>query len=164
MSNGRIGKDDNPSYKDFIDRLKYVAKNTGNKTDRALAEMLYGNYPNLNHKEFAICRTIADTLWDLEGHALYLEVQERAKHNLSMLFEDANEIEAVIKGLIQNGIVRLETTYTWYGGGERWDLWPEKVLRLGDDVESQVYQIISKEFESAMEEAFAPVDSEIKEG
>ena len=32
-----------------------------------------------------------------------------------MLFEDANEIEAVIKGLIQNVIVRLETTFSWYG-------------------------------------------------
>ena len=33
----------------------------------------------------------------------------------TVLFEDANEIEAVIKGLIQNGIVRLEATFSWYG-------------------------------------------------
>ena len=53
----------------------------------ALAELLYGNYPNLNHKEFAICRTIADTLRGLEGDALYLEVQQRAKHNLAVLLK-----------------------------------------------------------------------------
>jgi hypothetical protein len=82
MNNDREHKDNKDnisSHKDFEDRLRYIGKNVGNKTDRALAELLYGNYPNLNHKEFAICRTIADTLWDLEGHADYLEVQERAK-------------------------------------------------------------------------------------
>ena len=155
MSNDRVNKDINPSHKDFEDRLKYVANNVGNKTDRALAEMLYGNYPNLNHKEFAICRTIADTLWDLEGHALYLEVQERAKHNLSMLFEDANEIEAVIKGLNRNGIVKFETIYTWYGGRDRWCPRPDKVLRLRNDIELEIHEIISKAFTVAMNEAFA---------
>ena len=30
-------------------------------------------------------------------------------------FWNANEIEAVIKGLIQNVIVRLEATFSWYG-------------------------------------------------
>jgi hypothetical protein len=155
VSNDRVNKDINPSHKDFEDRLKYVANNVGNKTDRALAEMLYGNYPNLNHKEFAICRTIADTLWDLEGHALYLEVQERAKHNLSMLFEDANEIEAVIKGLNRNGIVKFETIYTWYGGRDRWCPRPDKVLRLRNDIELEIHEIISKAFTAAMNEAFA---------
>jgi hypothetical protein len=108
-------------------------------------ELLHRYYPNLNHREFAICRTIADTLWDLEGHADYLEVRERAKLNLAALFEDVNEIEAVIERLVQNRIVRLETIYTWYGGQERWDLRPDKVLRLRADIEREIFKITGGE-------------------
>jgi hypothetical protein len=154
LNNNREHKDNNSSHKDFENRLRYIGKNVGNKSDRALAELLYGNYPNLNHKEFAICRTIADTLWDLEGHATYLEVQERAKLNLASLSEDVNEIQVVIKRLIQNKIVRLKTIYTWYGGRERWNLRPDKVLRLRDDIEHEIYEIIGKEFDAAVREAF----------
>jgi hypothetical protein len=53
---------------------------------------------------------------------------------------------------------------TWYGSGERWDLGPEKVLRLRDDIELEACEIIWKEFAAAMKEAFAPIDSESKEG
>jgi hypothetical protein len=154
MNDDRERNDNNFSHKDFEDRLRYVGKNVGNKSDRALAELLYGNYPNLNHKEFAICRTIADTLWDFEGHTTYLEVLERAKHNLAALFEDADEIEAVINRLIQNKIVKLQTIYTWYGRREGWDLRPDKVLKLREDIEQEIYEIIGKEFEAAVRESF----------
>jgi hypothetical protein len=111
----------------------------------SVEELLYRNYPNLNPKEFAICSTIADTLWDLEGHVTYLEVQERAKHSLAALFEDVNEIEAVIERLILNKIVRLETIYTWNGERERCELRPDKVLRLRDDIERKIFRIIGGE-------------------
>ncbi len=102
MNNDREHKDNNnSSHKDIEDRLRYLSG-----SDPALAELLYSNYPDLNHKEFAICRTIADTSWDLEGHADYLEEQERAKHKFAALFEDVNEIE-VVKRLAQNGIIIL---------------------------------------------------------
>jgi hypothetical protein len=138
MNNDREHKDNNnSSHKDIEDRLRYIPNSTGYEPSPDIAELLYRNYPDLNHKEFAICRTIADTLWDLEGHADYLEVQERAKHKFAALFEDVNEIEVVIKRLAQNGIVRHETVYTWYGCRDRGDLRPDKVLRLRDDIERE---------------------------
>jgi hypothetical protein len=73
---------------------------------------------------------------------------------LAALFEDVNEIQVIIKRLIQNKIVRLETIYTWYGRGERWDLRPDKVLILRDDIEHEIYEIIGKEFDAAVKEAF----------
>jgi hypothetical protein len=135
MNKDREHKDNNSSHKDIEDRLRCVSD-----PDWALAGLLHGNYLNLNHKEFAICRTIADTLWDLDGHTLCLEVQERAKHNFAALFEDVNEIKVVIKRLAQNGIVRLETVYTWYECRDRGDLRPDKVLRLRDDIECKIYE------------------------
>jgi hypothetical protein len=147
MNKDREHTDNNSSHKDIEDRLRYLSE-----SDPALAELLYGNYPNLNHKEFAICRTIADTLWDLDGHALYLEVQERAKRKFAALFKDVNEIEVVIKRLAQNGIVRLETIYTWYGSRDKWSLQPDKVVRLRDDIEREIYEIIWEEFDAAMKE------------
>ena len=153
MNNDREHKENNSSHRDFEDRLRYIGKKVWSRTDRAFAELLYGNYPNLNHKEFAICRTIVDTLWELEGHAFYLEVQQRVSHKFAALFEDVNEIEVVIKRLAQNGIVRLETIYTWFGSSEKWSLRPDSVLRLRDDIEREIYEIIWEEFDAAMKEA-----------
>jgi hypothetical protein len=153
MNNDREHKENNSSHNDFEDRLRYVGKKVWSRTDRAFAELLYGNYPNLNHKEFAICRTIVDTLWELEGHAHYLEVQQRASHNFAALFEDVNEIEVVIKRLAQNRIVRLETICTWCGSRDKRSLRPDKVLRLRDDIECEMYEIIWEEFDAAMKEA-----------
>jgi predicted transcriptional regulator len=153
MNNDREHKENNSSHKDLEDRLRYVGKKVWSRTDRAFAELLYGNYPNLNHKEFAICRTIVDTLWELEGHAFYLEVQERASHNFAALFEDVTEIEIVIKRLAKNGIVKLETIYTRYGSRDKWSLHADKGLRLRDDIEHEIYEIIWEEFDAAMKEA-----------
>jgi hypothetical protein len=113
----------------------YTAKNIGVKVNRSLAELMYDNYPDLNHKEFVICRTVADTLWDLGGPAPYIEVQARVEE----LFEDVEEIEVVLKGLIQKGIVRLQTIDTQYGGEK--GLRSEKVLRLRDDIETEAIKI-----------------------
>jgi hypothetical protein len=66
MNNDREHKDNNSSHKDFEDKIRYVANSTGYEPSWAIAELLYRNHPTLNHKEFAICSTIADTLWDLE--------------------------------------------------------------------------------------------------
>ena len=110
----------------------------------------------LNHKEFAICRIIADTLWDLEGDALYIEVNARAEAQLSELFENIQEIEGVIKDLVEKGIVKNQTRYFWFGGNSRWVLKSVKVLNLRKDIEAAVFEIISTEFENALKEALAP--------
>ena len=149
--------EDYSAHKGFVNRLKYIGENTGAKTVRSLAELLYGHYPDLNYKEFAICRTIADTLWDLEGPALLVEVQARAEFSLRELFEDTGQINDVIKCLAKKGIVRLETIYAWYGTGKEQILRPERVLKLGDNIEKQIHEIISKEFDSITKEAFAPL-------
>ena len=40
--------EDYSAHKGFVNRLKYIGENTGAKTDRSLAELLYGHYPDLN--------------------------------------------------------------------------------------------------------------------
>jgi hypothetical protein len=85
------------------------------KIDKSLIELLYGHHPDLNHKEFAICRIIADALWDLSGDAIYVEVVARAQNQLSQLFENTEEIEDVIKVLIRKGIVKCKTHSFLFG-------------------------------------------------
>lgn len=141
---------------DFEERLKLAAKNAGNKMDKSISELLYGHHPDLNHKEFAICTIIADTLWDLEGDVLYIEVNARAEAQLSELFENIQEIGGVIKDLVEKGIVKNQTRYFWFGGNSRWVLKSVKVLNLRKDIEAAVFEIISTEFENALKEALAP--------
>jgi hypothetical protein len=141
----------NDNYtRDFEARFKYVGQNVGDRTDRILAEFLYGHYPDITSKEFTLCKTIADTLWD-QGDALYIEILARVKSNTGSPFESPEDIEDTIKVLIEKGIVRSQTKFIRYGDRKSS---PEKVLKLRDDIEEEVYQIIWKEFNSFMNQAF----------
>jgi hypothetical protein len=136
--------------REFEARLKYVGKNVTDRTDRILAEFLCGHYLDIASKEFTICKTIADTLWD-QVEAPYIEILERVKSNTGNPFESPEDIEETIKVLIEKGIVRSQTKFIRYGDRKSS---PEKVLRLRDDIEAEVFQIIWKEFNSFINQAF----------
>jgi hypothetical protein len=151
MENNSRYKDNYP--RDFEARLKYVGNNVADRTDRILAEFLRGHYPYITSKEFTICKTIADTLWG-QGDALYIEILARVKSNTGSPFESPEDIEDIIKVLIEKGIVRSQTRLTQYGYGKKWRSRPEKVLELRDDIEAEVFQIIWNEFNSFINHAF----------
>jgi hypothetical protein len=139
--------------REFEARLKYVGKNVADRTDRILAEFLHGHYPDITYKEFTICKTMADTLWD-QGYAPYVEILARVKSNDGNPFESPEDTEETIKVLIEKGVVKSQTELIRYGYGKRWNFRPEKVLKLRDDIEAEVFQIIWKEFNSFMNQAF----------
>jgi hypothetical protein len=139
----RLPEDHEHARNTLEDRLGPAFGEIGPKIDQSLAELLFGYYPHLNQKEFIICRTVADTSWDLSGRILYDEVLTRVEDNLLGAFEDMREIEPILKGLIHNGILKLKTIYTWYGSREKWSLRPYKILKLRNDIESEVHDIIS---------------------
>jgi hypothetical protein len=107
----------------------------------------------ITSKEFTICKTIADTLWD-QGDALYIEILARIKSNDGNPFESPEDIEDTIKVLIEKRIVRSQTEFIHYGDGKKRKFRPEKVLKLRDKIEAEVHQILSKEFNSSMNQAF----------
>jgi hypothetical protein len=144
----------NDNYtREFEARLKYVGKNVADRTDGILAELLRGHYPDITSKEFTICKTIADTLWDL-GDAPCVEVLARVKCNNGNTFESPEDIEDTIKVLIEKGMVRSQTKFIRYGDGKKWKFRPEKVIKLRDDIEAEVFQIFWREFNSFINQAF----------
>jgi hypothetical protein len=150
-NNSRYNDDNYP--RDFEVRLKYVGKNVGDRTDRILAEFLRGHYPCITSKEYTICKTIADTIWDL-GDAPYIEILARVKSKVGNPFETLEDIEDTIKVLIKKGMVRSQTKLIQYGYGKKWRSRPEKGLELRDDIEAEVFQIIWNEFNSFINQAF----------
>jgi hypothetical protein len=78
----------------------------------------------------------------------------RVKSNIGNAFESPKDIEDTIKVLIEKGLVRSQTKFIRYGDGKKWKSRPEKVLKLRDEIEEEVFQIISKEFNSSMNQAF----------
>jgi hypothetical protein len=152
MENNSRRNDDNYP-RDFEARLKYVGMGVADRTDRVLAEFLHGHYPDITSKEFTICKTIADILWD-QGDALYIEILARVKNNLGNPFESPEDIEDTIKVLIGKEIVRSQTKFIRFGDGKKWKSRPEKFLKLREEIEEEIYQIIWKEFNSSMNQAF----------
>ena len=49
----------------FEDRLKDSAGDYESKTDKSIQKLLYGHYPNLTEKQFAICEMIVSAIWDI---------------------------------------------------------------------------------------------------
>jgi hypothetical protein len=148
MENNSRYNDNYP--RDFEARLKYVGKNVADRTDRILAEFLRGHYPDITSKEFTICKTIADTLWDL-GDAPYIEILARVKNKAGNPFESQKDIEDTIKALIEKGIVISQIKFIRYGDRKSS---PEKVLKLRDEIEAEISLIIWNEFNSFINQAF----------
>jgi hypothetical protein len=138
---------------DFESRLKYIAERVSIRIDRILVEFLRGHYPCITSKEFAICKKIASTLWDL-GDTPYIEILARVKDDVYNPFENAEDIENTIRILTEKGIVRSQTKLIQFGCRRDRKLRHEKVLELRDDIEAEAYQIISKEFDSIVTQAF----------
>jgi hypothetical protein len=146
-----ISRDNDDIYtREFEARLKYVGKNVADRTDRILAEFLGGHYPCITSKEFIICKTIADTIWD-HGEAPYVEILTRVKNNVGNPFESPKEIEDAVNVLIEKGLIKSQTKFIRYGDRK---FSPEKVLKLRDEIEAEVYQIICNEFNSFISQAF----------
>jgi hypothetical protein len=151
MENNSRYNDNYP--RDFEARIKYVGKNVTDRTDRILAEFLCGHYLDITPKEFTMCKTIADTLWDL-GDAPSVEILARVKNKVGNPFESPEDIEDTIKVLIEKGIVISQTKFIQYGGSSKWKFRPEKFLKLREEIEEEIYQIIWKEFNSFVNQAF----------
>jgi hypothetical protein len=78
----------------------------------------------------------------------------RVKSNDGNPFESSEDIEDTIKVLIEKGMVISQTKFIRYGDRREWKPSPEKVLKLRDDIEAEVFQIVWKEFNSFMNQAF----------
>jgi hypothetical protein len=144
----------NDNYpRDFEARLKYVGKNVTDRTDRILKEFLHGHYPDITSKEYTICKAIVDTLWD-QGEVPYVEILARVKNNDGNPFESPEDIEETIKVLIEKGVVKSQTELIRYGANKKWIFRSEKVLKLRDEIEAEVHQIIWKEIDSFMHHGF----------
>jgi hypothetical protein len=61
-----------------------------------------------------------------------------------------------MRGLVEKGLVKKQSRYFWFGGNQRWVLKSAKVLNLRKDIEAAIFEIISTEFDNALEEALAP--------
>ena len=57
----------------FEDRLKDSAGDYESKTDKSIQELLYGHYPDLTEKEFAICNF--DCLCDLGYRSTFFVIR-----------------------------------------------------------------------------------------
>jgi hypothetical protein len=78
----------------------------------------------------------------------------RVKSKVGNPFENPEDIEDTIKVLIEKGIVSSQTKFIWYRDGKKWKSRPEKFLKLREEIEEEIYQIIWKEFNSFINQAF----------
>jgi hypothetical protein len=153
----------------FEDRLKDFAADLGSKIDKSIKELLYGYYPDLTEKEFAICEMIASAVWE-HGLYFYGAVVGTTAREYKELFHNTDEVETVIKQLIEKGIVRDQITFIRFGikcksnNCERSLLCPVRLLNLKDEIEGEAFMIYSSHFGSSTTEYFGPVKPEISEG
>jgi hypothetical protein len=141
----------------FEERLKEFARNLGPKIDKSIQELLYGYYPDLTEKEFAICDMITAAIWDIGTPFSNMIVPTTVRH-YKELFHNTDEVETVVKQLVSKGIVResyCECSSCKSSNCEG----PIKYLDLKDEIESEAFMIHSDHFGS-MTEYFAPVKPE----
>ena len=152
MNDGMKHNLDNGS-KNFEDRLKDSAGDWGSKTDKSIQELLYGHYPDLTEKQFALCDMIVSAIWDIGlpfYNAIVLTIVEKRKE----LFHNTDEVETVIKQLIEKGIVESKIHFIWFGfwiecnpsSCKRGFLRPVRLLDLKNDVGYEAYMILSHQF------------------
>jgi hypothetical protein len=154
----------------FEKGLKDFAGDLGSKIDRSTQELLYGYYPDLTDKEFAICKTIAYAIWDISMPFYDAIVPTTAEWHKE-LFHNTDEVETVVKQLVGKGIVRDNITFIRYGFAgklmrckssncEGYLLRPARFLNLKREIEDEAFKIYSSEFESSITEYFGPVERE----
>jgi len=155
--------------KNFEDRLKDSAGDWGSKTDKSIQELLYGHYPDLTEKQFALCDMIVSALWDI-GLPSYNAIVSTIAEKRKELFHNTDEVETVIKQLIEKEVVESKIHFIWfrYGTGigcketscERRFLRPVRLLDLKDEIEDEAFKIFSTQFESSITKYFGPIEPE----
>src|ERR671922_2598520 len=96
----------------FEDRLKDFGADLGSKINKSKKELLYGYYPDLTEKEFAICETIASAAWESGLLYDYDVIVETTAKDYKELFHNTDEVETVIKQLIGKGILKTKYSNT----------------------------------------------------
>jgi hypothetical protein len=135
----------------FEERLKEFARDLGSNIDKSIQELLYGYYPDLTEKEFAICEMIAAAIWDIPFPFYDTIVPSTAK-KYKELFHNTDEVETVVKQLASKGIVGVSQGYLM-------EMRHIRYLDLRDEIEFEAFGIYSGHFGS-ITEYFAPVKPE----
>jgi hypothetical protein len=78
----------------------------------------------------------------------------RVRDGIYNPFENPENIEDTIRVLTEKRIIKSQTKLIQCGGSRDKKLCHEKVLLLSDDIKAEIYQIISKEFDSFVTGAF----------
>jgi hypothetical protein len=142
----------------FEKGLKDFARDSESKIDRSIQELLYGYYPDLTDKEFAICKTITSAIWDIcfPRKPFYKPVVVVTAELHKDLFHNTDEVETVVKQLVGKGIVRDNVTFLKWRPGkmkrcessncEGYLMWPARLLDLKREIEDEAFKIYS-EFE-----------------
>jgi hypothetical protein len=159
----------------FEKGLKDFARDLMSKIDRSTQELLYGYYPDLTDKEFAICRIIADSIWSI-SMPFYDAIIPTTAEQYKELFHNTDEVETVVKQLVSKGIVRDNITFLKYyfppirrckecvprptGNCEGYLMWPTRFLDLKREIEDAAFEIYSIHFGSSSIEHFGPAEPE----
>jgi hypothetical protein len=160
----------------FEEGLKRFAKDLQSKIDKSIKELLYGHYPDLTEKEFAICEIIAAAIWDI-SMPFYDAIVSNATEYYKGLFHNTDEVETVAKQLVSEGIVRDHITFLkWYfppimrckeclfrpsaRNCQGYLMWPTRFLDLKREIEDEAFEIYSTHFGSSSTEYFGPVKPE----
>jgi hypothetical protein len=154
----------------FEKGLKDFARDLMSKIDRSTQELLYGYYPDLTDKEFAICKTIAYAIWSISMPFYDAIVPTTAEWHKE-LFHNTDEVETVVKQLVGKGIVRDNITFIRYGFAgkmmrckssncEGYLLYPTRFLNLKREIENEAFEIYSIHFGASSSEYFDPAKPE----
>jgi hypothetical protein len=154
----------------FEERLKEFGKDLNSKIDKSIKELLYGYYPYLTEKEFVICSEIASAVWPSCSIACHYDI---IVHNIpdyhKELFHNIDEVETVIKQLIEKGV--LKTGYSNTINGREWrchsPLCPKAFYHIvkyyifvKEEIECEAFKIYSNHFGASSTEYFGPVEPE----
>jgi hypothetical protein len=154
----------------FEERLKEFGIELGSKIDKSTKELLYGYYPDLTEKEFAICKIIASAAWESGLLYFYDVVVHNTAERNKELFHNTDEVETVIKQLIEKGIVKDQFTFVSFKHSnincnclhalESNLICHVRRLDLKDEIEYEAFMIYSDHLGSSSTEHFGPVRSE----
>jgi hypothetical protein len=145
----------------FEERLKDFAGDVFSKIDKSIKELLYGHYPDLTEKEFVICEIISSAAWESFFYYYYDMIVQTAVTRYKELFHNTDEVESVIKQLIEKGIVRDEITFLSYElEGKVVRDGPIRCLDIKDEIGYEAFMIYSTHFDSSTSEYFGPSESE----
>jgi hypothetical protein len=157
----------------FEKGLKDFARDLTSKIDKSTQEMFYGYYPDLTDKEFAICRIIADSIWNI-SMPFYDAIIPTTAEQYKELFHNTDEVETVVKQLVSKGIIRDNITFIKYyfppimrckeclmrstSNCEGYLMRSTRFLDLKHEIEDEAYDIYATHFGASSDEYFGPAE------